>query len=92
MFTAIYNGYRITIQKHLWRELSGMSHTNTPWILMGDFNTIASPTEHKGGLFQYYANKVHLFSDFILNSSLLDVGFMLKLLLIIPPCFWLQII
>lgn len=42
---------------------------------MGDINAIASPIEHKGGPFRYYANKGQLFSDFIGNNSLLNVGF-----------------
>lgn len=42
---------------------------------MGDFNSITTPNEHKGGHFHYYASKPCLFSDFIAKNALMDLDF-----------------
>lgn len=51
LLSIVYNGQRLELQKILWKELSGISNLNLPWILLGDFNEIISPDEHKGGIF-----------------------------------------
>lgn len=42
---------------------------------MGDYNSITSPMEHKGGPYRYYSNKGRLFLDFINENSLLYIGY-----------------
>lgn len=75
IFSVVYNGHRTMIQKILWKELSSLSFINTPWAIIGDFNSITMLSEHKGVPFRYYASKARLFADFITNNTLLDVEF-----------------
>lgn len=75
ILTIVYNGHHLAIQKLLWVELFGMSQINLPWLVIGDFNAISSFVEHKGGAFHYHANKARLFSNFMADNSLLDIGF-----------------
>lgn len=74
LFT-IYNSNRIHGQRLLWNELSGMSSANLPWIVIGDFNTVCSDEEARGGSFSYYRRKAREFSNFIIANSFLDVRF-----------------
>ena len=74
ILTVVYNGQRIGVQKHLWKELFGMSSINIPWVILGDFNSITNASEHKGGPYYHYARKAKLFMDFISYNSLLDIG------------------
>lgn len=53
-----------------------ISKLDLPWIVLGDFNAISSPSEHKRSNFNYYARKVFSFSKFISNNALLDVSFL----------------
>lgn len=76
ILTTIYNSQVLIHQKRLWRSLSCFSALNLPWILTGDFNAILNQNEHFGGSFSYYAPKSTLFSDFISNNGLLDLGFL----------------
>lgn len=48
---------------------------NFPWLLNGNFNTITSSDEHKGGDFKCYASKSTLLSNFIMDNNLNDLGF-----------------
>lgn len=73
MVLVIYNRHHLAIQKLLWKELSCMSNINIPWLIVGDFNSIISPAEHKGGPYRYYARKAQVFADFIAENALLDI-------------------
>lgn len=73
--SVIYNDSRVSGQRRLWHELSGLSSLNLAWVIIGDFNSIVHGDEHKGGLFRYYACKARLFSNFIAVNGLLEVGY-----------------
>ncbi|XP_044491520.1 uncharacterized protein LOC123215472 [Mangifera indica] len=49
--TIVYGSNNPMERKVLWRNLINQSHMmqNTPWIIMGDFNTIKNPLEKIGG-------------------------------------------
>ncbi|KAJ0960613.1 hypothetical protein J5N97_001489 [Dioscorea zingiberensis] len=73
--TVIYSSDHISLQKTLWHDLSVLATLNLPWILMGDFNTILNPDEHRGGSYNYYSTKSRVFNDFISQNQLCDLGF-----------------
>lgn len=75
ILTVIYNSQLISDHKFLWKQLSGMNSLNIPWLLCGDFNAISSYEDHRGGSFKNYAAKANIFSNFILDNSLIDLGF-----------------
>lgn len=48
--TAIYASPTENLRKDLWEDLQQMaSLIDQPWMLIGDFNTYASPKEKIGG-------------------------------------------
>lgn len=71
----VYNPHHIQLQQKLWKKLTQVTKLNNPWILLGDFNAITSPIEHKGSSFTYYAIKALSFSNFISGNSLIDVSY-----------------
>lgn len=52
-----------------------MSFLNLASVIIGDFNTVLSSSKHKGGSYQYYSCKIHIFLDFIASNDHLDVKF-----------------
>lgn len=52
-----------------------MSSVNLSWIVIGDFNSVISLDEHKGGFHYSYSYKAYLFFNFNMSNALLDVGF-----------------
>ncbi|XP_039145509.1 uncharacterized protein LOC120282722 [Dioscorea cayenensis subsp. rotundata] len=75
ILSTIYNSNVIHNQRLLWKELSGMNSLNLPWVIMGDFNSIISKEEHRGGSNYYYSRKASVFAEFIASNNLLDVNF-----------------
>ncbi|KAJ0963505.1 hypothetical protein J5N97_028627 [Dioscorea zingiberensis] len=75
ILSVIYNPLNIHLQRTVWHDLSNISTLNLPWVLVGDFNSILHPGEHKGGNPDYYSIKSRHFSDFISQNQLFDLGF-----------------
>lgn len=75
ILSTIYNPSRIQNQYSVWQELSDLASINLPWILIGDFNSIVSLNELRGGSHLYYRRKARVFSDFIIANNLLEVNF-----------------
>ena len=63
-----------TARNLLWTDLSNICNVNLPGVIYGDFNTIISMDEKKGGKPFQISDSLD-FIDFISNNSLLDVGF-----------------
>ncbi|KAH7653288.1 DNase I-like protein, partial [Dioscorea alata] len=68
--STIYNSQVISDHKNLWKPL-----LYSPWLLNGDFNAITGPEKHWGGDFSNYSSKANLFSKFIFDNNLHDLGF-----------------
>ncbi|XP_039146778.1 uncharacterized protein LOC120283989 [Dioscorea cayenensis subsp. rotundata] len=75
ILSTVYNSNHYQVQTTVWYELSGIASLNLPWILIGDFNTIASLDEFQGGSRSYYRRKARVFSDFISVNNLFDVNY-----------------
>lgn len=72
--SVAYNRQSIDAQKSLWREISGIPKLNLTCLIIGDFNSILSPDEHRGGLFYLLLQKASYFNNFIYHNNLLDIG------------------
>lgn len=72
---AIYNSTQVWSQCSLWNEFSKLSTLSFPWLIVGDFNSIITNNEHRGGYFRYYSRKSSFFLDFIDTNNLLDLNF-----------------
>lgn len=49
-FTAIYASPNFGTRKLFWDNLAELAkHINLPWLVIGDFNDIANPSETIGG-------------------------------------------
>lgn len=75
IISTIYNSTRIQEQSAVWFELSCLASITIPWILIGDFNAVASPSEYRGGSPIYYRRKARVFSEFIAINNLMEVNF-----------------
>lgn len=73
--SLLFNGTRIKDQCSMWFELSKMVPLNLPRLIAGDFNTVSSRSDHKGGSFVYYSSKAYLFLSFITDNNYLDLYF-----------------
>lgn len=72
--TAIYVSPIELKRKALWEEVHSIAGLiNSPWLLAGDFNTLSSPTEKEGGN-PASIRKCAIFSNWIENSGLIDLG------------------
>ncbi|KAL5718537.1 hypothetical protein ACHQM5_011426 [Ranunculus cassubicifolius] len=59
----------------LWESLSSIANTiNKPWVIMGDLNEITTQSDRIGGN-PYNPADNKYFSDFILNTGTIDLGF-----------------
>ncbi|XP_026458963.1 uncharacterized protein LOC113359566 [Papaver somniferum] len=63
--TFVYGNNDIGIRRYLWEDICNFSQYNSrPWIILGDFNFILSPTDKTGGAeirpyhYQYLSNCV----------------------------------
>lgn len=61
---VVYNSLHFHNQCFLWHELSKITPLWLPWLIVGDFNSVLSKTEHKGGSFLYYDKKALFYSRF----------------------------
>lgn len=75
IISVVYNSSHFHSQCSLWKELSKMSPLNIPWLIVGDFNSIVTHEEPKGGSFSYYSHKAHFPLKFIEENNLLDLNF-----------------
>lgn len=75
ILSTIDNNQVLSLQKHLWRTLFGITLLNTPQLLTGDFIAILNDNEHKGGAFRNYASKANIFMNFIFANNLFDLGY-----------------
>lgn len=66
-------------RKKLWRDLTNFNVNHVtprdPWLVIGDFNSIVSMSEKKGGRVDPFAASARDFKDFILDNDLSDLGF-----------------
>lgn len=75
ILSAIYARPKYDIRKNLWTSLStAFTNLSLPWLLMGDFNDIASTKEKFGGR-PPNLNKIMFFNDFLNSCNLIDLGF-----------------
>lgn len=75
ILSFVYNSYRLRSQCALWAELNKISPLNLPWLIAGDFNSVLTRDEHKGGSFSYYDRKARFFQNFVDVNNLLDLNF-----------------
>lgn len=75
IISVVYNSCRFTSQCNVWNELSKISFINLPWLIIGDFNSILFPNEHKGGRFSHYSRKARFFRSFVDSNNLFDLNF-----------------
>ncbi|XP_039120543.1 uncharacterized protein LOC120256952 [Dioscorea cayenensis subsp. rotundata] len=68
---SLEEGFRCNV----WNELSKISFINLPWLIIGDFNSILFPNEHKGGRFSHYSRKARFFRSFVDSNNLFDLNF-----------------
>ncbi|KAH0773047.1 hypothetical protein KY290_010184 [Solanum tuberosum] len=62
-------------RQDLWDDIKNFATVNSsPWIVIGDFNSIITPEEKKGGN-AHNISKSMPFINCILDSGLLDMGF-----------------
>lgn len=75
IISVVYNSLKYRGQCFLWHELSRINGLGFPWLALGNFNSVLSCTEHKGGSFSYYARKSRFFFNFVNINNLLDLKF-----------------
>ncbi|GMI86798.1 hypothetical protein HRI_002349100 [Hibiscus trionum] len=73
--TFVYASPNSSKRSMLWDQLQALAPAQeVAWVLGGDFNAIASPTEREGGS----SNRLGVcskFKDFLFDSGLVDMGF-----------------
>ncbi|KAL9680435.1 hypothetical protein QQ045_018314 [Rhodiola kirilowii] len=71
----IYAFIDLNLRQHLWEDVGEISlQIDIPWLLMGDFNSIASWSEKKGGN-KKNGKSIRQFNDFMANAGLSDAGY-----------------
>ncbi|KAL9663808.1 hypothetical protein QQ045_019199 [Rhodiola kirilowii] len=71
----IYASININVRQKLWEDLTGFSQQgSSPWILIGDFNTIASWDEKRGGN-RKNGKAIRDFNEFMASVGVSDAGF-----------------
>ena len=74
-FTAIYGHLVPSRRNLLWQHLTRINHVlRDPWVLMGDFNSLALSSEHSGGS-QNRTGVCTAFVEWLQVSGLIDLGF-----------------
>lgn len=73
--TAIYASPTPSIRASLWSYLQALrSRVPHPWLVLGDFNEVCSPSEVRGGNFCW--NRASQFLEMMNSCNLLDLGAM----------------
>lgn len=73
--TAIYAKPYISFKHMMWDNLNSFaSHYNNPWLVLGNFNDIASPNEKFGGR-PPNLNRIATFNKNLDYYNLIDLGF-----------------
>jgi len=62
-------------RRELWQSLSRLVDSGLPICFIGDFNVLLDSSEKRGGPFHESAEVIEL-RQFLLDNSLLDLGFM----------------
>jgi len=71
--TVVYASSREHERREIWNQIRHIASTiSDPWLVMGDFNEIASPGEKKGGM-QADIRKCLQFNNWINECSLMEV-------------------
>ncbi|KAI9073164.1 hypothetical protein K1719_044870 [Acacia pycnantha] len=74
LLTAIYSVLTPSLKQALWSDLRSMADSiSSPWIVVGDFNDIASADERVGGSIINDA-RLKIFKDRIQDCMLSDLG------------------
>ncbi|XP_072058021.1 uncharacterized protein [Arachis hypogaea] len=73
--TAVYASPHENIRKELWEQLTQIGNgMREPWMLIGDFNEIADPTEKKGGS-KSNSQECRRFKKRMNECKVMDLGF-----------------
>jgi hypothetical protein len=71
--SGVYASPTYTVRPAVWEYLADLSDNNSIlWLVIGDFNDILLPSEHKGGVFSM--SKADLFARNIDRCGLIDLG------------------
>lgn len=79
VLTAIYASPNWRQRETLWHSLTEFHNSvlsiQTPWLLMGDFNSIIARGEKFGGRQDPFLANARAFKDFVHHNDLIDLGF-----------------
>lgn len=75
ILSIFYNSQILAAQKLLWNTLTDITTTRIPWLLIGDFNSVLSNQDFKGGSSRSYTFKSSFFNTFVNSNNLVDIGF-----------------
>lgn len=79
VLTAIYAFPNWRQRETLWHSLAELHNSvlsiQTPWLLMGDFNSIIARGEKFGGRQDPFLANARAFKDFVHHNDLIDLGF-----------------
>ncbi|KAL9661126.1 hypothetical protein QQ045_025946 [Rhodiola kirilowii] len=71
----VYSFHDTYLKQKLWDELGALSLQRAdPWMIMGDFNCIATWNEKKGGN-KKNGKVIRLFNEFMANVGVSDAGY-----------------
>ncbi|CAM8944442.1 unnamed protein product [Rhodiola kirilowii] len=70
----VYASVSKSRREALWEDLLSTSHSTGPWIVAGDFNTISSWAEKKGGA-RRDTGSMSAFNEFQMQAGLTDAGY-----------------
>lgn len=74
--TAVYANPRFSRRQALWDDLKMLAESmEEPWMVLGDFNSIAANHERKGGAPNFASRSMRNFCSVIQDCNLLDAGF-----------------
>ncbi|KAJ0964644.1 hypothetical protein J5N97_025782 [Dioscorea zingiberensis] len=76
LISIVYNGQTVKEQQSTWLELNKLTSVVGPWIILGDFNTVRTHEERKGGKPNWTSGmKSDLFNSFIIHNNLVELKF-----------------
>lgn len=70
--TVVYGLHTVETRRALWRDLLSLVVTTSPWLLIGDFNSVLASSDRINGapISQY---EIKDFEDFLLNADVTEV-------------------